>query len=354
MAAAYPAAAPTFTPIVDGVDYPQAAQINAVYDEVAAIGTALVSGGLAHDLDPDATAGNRDLGSSAKKWRNLYLTGSVIGATWAQVCEGRLTLTSGLPATVSDVTAAGTLYFTPYKGNRISLYDGTQWSITTFAEVSVTFTATSGKNYDVYVFLNAGVVTLEIVEWTNDTTRATAIAFQDGVPVKTGTLTKRLVATVRASGSNVAEDSAAKRFVSNVYNPLPVPLVRKETANTWTGANGGWGQANVAAANKVELVNWFAERSVQLALNATGVNATAQQIAAAIGENSTSAVATNCVFSQYANSVRGAVAASLNTVPAAGYSYYAWLEYSNSGTTTWIGDDGTAFVQSGLIGQWWH
>lgn len=49
MAASYPTIAKTFTPIVDGVDYPQATQVQAVYDEVAAIESALL-GGLAHPL----------------------------------------------------------------------------------------------------------------------------------------------------------------------------------------------------------------------------------------------------------------------------------------------------------------
>lgn len=46
MAAQYPAAIKSFAAIIDGVDYPQATQINQAYDEITAIETALLSTGL--------------------------------------------------------------------------------------------------------------------------------------------------------------------------------------------------------------------------------------------------------------------------------------------------------------------
>src|SRR5665213_2163919 len=39
------------------------------------------------------------------------------------ICDGRLTLTSGVPVTTADVASATTVYFTPYKGNKIALFD---------------------------------------------------------------------------------------------------------------------------------------------------------------------------------------------------------------------------------------
>ena len=46
---------------------------------------------------------------------------------YVQSPNGRLTLTSGTPVTTNDVTAATTIYYTPYKGNAIQLYNGTNW-----------------------------------------------------------------------------------------------------------------------------------------------------------------------------------------------------------------------------------
>ena len=96
-------------------------------------------------------------------------------------CEGRLTLTSGTPVTSSDVTAATTLYFAPYKGNRIGLNNGSAWQVHTFTELSIAVPATTDTNYDVFVYDNNGTPTLELLAWSDATTRATGIVFNDFV-----------------------------------------------------------------------------------------------------------------------------------------------------------------------------
>ena len=47
--------------------------------------------------------------------------------------------------------------------------------------------------------------------------------------------------------------------------------------------------------------------------------------------------------------------ALFDTIPAVGYHYYTWLEYSNqeaAGTTTWYGDNGAAVIQTGITAMW--
>lgn len=107
MAASYPNAAPTFTPLVDGVDYPQADDLQVVYDEVAAMGAAAVSGGFAHDLDPDSTAGNRDLGSTSKEWRQLHAKLlNVADASELTVATGAITVTQSYHKVDTEADAA--------------------------------------------------------------------------------------------------------------------------------------------------------------------------------------------------------------------------------------------------------
>ncbi len=98
MAASYPSSVKSFTPIVAGVSYPQATQINQPYEEIEAVEDALING-MAHPALPDATASNRDLGSTAKKWRDVHLSGAVNAASAA--------LTTPLPV-ASGGTAAAT------------------------------------------------------------------------------------------------------------------------------------------------------------------------------------------------------------------------------------------------------
>lgn len=73
----------------------------------------------------------------------------------------RLSLTTGVPITTSDVVAATTIYCTPYSGNQISLYDGAQWNVISSAQFSLALgTLTNVTMYDVFCYNNSGVPTL--------------------------------------------------------------------------------------------------------------------------------------------------------------------------------------------------
>ena len=135
------------------------------------------------------------------------------------VCDGRLTLTSGTPVTTADVTAATSIYFTPYIGDRIAIYDGTRWRLYAFAELTLALgTLTAALPYDVFIYDNAGTLTLEALAWTNGTTRATALVRQNGVWCKTGALTRRYLGTFYTTATTTTEDSAQKRYLFNRQN----------------------------------------------------------------------------------------------------------------------------------------
>ena len=144
----------------------------------------------------------------------------LLGTLFPAICEGRLTLESGVGFSTSDQTAKSTLYFTPINGNRVSLYDGTRWQLYVFTERSLALSGlTSGKNYDVFLYDNAGTLTLELsAAWTNDSTRADALTTQDGISVKSGSTTRRYLGTIRTTGTTTTEDSVANRLVWNKYN----------------------------------------------------------------------------------------------------------------------------------------
>ena len=54
----------------------------------------------------------------------------------------RLTLTSGVPITTTDVGESSVLYATPYQGNALPQYDGTAWNSVGFSEMSIKLTDT--------------------------------------------------------------------------------------------------------------------------------------------------------------------------------------------------------------------
>jgi hypothetical protein len=267
------------------------------------------------------------------------------------ICGGRLTLTTGVPVTTADVTAAGTLYFTPYKGNKISLYDGTRWKVYTFSEVSLSLTLTSGNMYDVWLYDNAGTLTLETLIWTNATTRATALATQDGVYLKTGALTRRYLGSLYASGTNTAEDSAARRLLYNYYNRVDRWALGTITDDSWTYTTATYRAANTNTTNgqgRVEIVQGVAEDAIHARVIVVSSNGSGGLANPGIGISSTSSNSSQIRTLSGVAMLTTTHAEYLGT-PGIGYYYIQWLEQSQAvGTTTWYGDAGST-IQSGLM-----
>ena len=289
--------------------------------------------------DDDVATANKDGSPSTPCMRTLG-TGSQQAAAGNDsrfnfidpgICHGRLTVVSGKPFPTTDRTSQGTLYFTPYIGNRISIYDGSNWISYALSEISLSLTVTSGNNYDVFIYDNSGTLTLELSAWTDDTHRATAIVLQDGVYVKNGATTRRYLGTIRASGTNIIEDSAQKRFLWNMYNRVPRKLHSHDTSVSWTYASTTWRQANASNVNQVEVVigleEGFVILSAETLCTASGVTG--------IGFDSTTTLFSACGITT------GTVSISCHFVHStpSGYHFYAQLERVDSGTVTF---DGTA------------
>jgi len=275
------------------------------------------------------------------------------------ICEGRLTLTTATPVTTTDVTGATTMYFTPYKGNRIALFDGTNWKVYAFTELSLALgTLTTLTPYDVFCYDNSGTPTLEFLAWTNDTTRATALTTQDGVLSKTGALTRRYLGTFRTTATTTTEDSFAKRFVWNYYNRVSRPMRVVEATDTWTYSTATVRQANASAANQLAFVVGVAEVEVEATVQALCKNDSGTGViqAVGIGEDVTNAFTSGHMGGYRESAVVNIylpLVGSLRKFVAVGYHFWAWCEYSGaSATTTWLGDGGTPTItQSGISGS---
>lgn len=268
----------------------------------------------------------------------------------------RLSLTTAVPVTTADVTAAGTLYCVPYIGNSISLYDGTSWNIRTSAEFNLSLTLTSGKPYDIWCYDNSGTATLEVLVWTNDTTRATALAYQNGILVKSGDATRRYLGTLYSSGSNTTEDSIAKRYLWNYYHRVPRFMKVIEATNTWTYTTATFRQANAATANQLDYVQGVSEDPLfaEVMVSALNGGATASaQMAVGVGVDSTTTNSAT-LFPKITNAstAHTLISAKYYGYPGVGRHTLVWLEYSTaSNTTTWAGDDGAGTItQSGIQG----
>lgn len=302
---------------------------------------------------------------SGTNWNKSQITGvlldpidALIAKLWsANICEGRLTLTAATPVTTADVTAATTLRFALYKGNRIALYDGVSaWNVRTFTELSIAVPATTSQMYDVWIFDNSGTPALELLAWTNDTTRATALVLQDGIFVKTGATTRRYVGSFRTTTvSGQTEDSFANRLVWNLYNRVRRGFRVTEATSSWAYTLATFRQARATATNQVAVVVGVAEALLSVRVRANVANTTGGvNVSVGIGEDSTSTVATGCLMQMVAAgaNVIAAASAELEKYPAVGYHVYPWLEYSTAtGTTNWQGNGGVSYLQSGISGS---
>jgi hypothetical protein len=186
-----------------------------------------------------------------------------IGATILNVAGtaacGRLTLQSGVAVSLTDQAVKSTVFYTPYRCDQIGLFSGSSWSVITFTEVSLALASlTRNANYDVYGFSSGGALTLELsAAWASDTARTDALATQNGVQVKASATTRRLLGTIRTSGTNTTEDTLVRRFVWNQDNRVGRKLFTADA--TSHSYNGGYRQWNAATANQVNFVTGLAE-----------------------------------------------------------------------------------------------
>ena len=265
---------------------------------------------------------------------------------------GRLTTESGVGVSTSDRTAQSTIYYTPFAHNAIGLYDGTSWTLFTFTERSLALSGlTSGKNYDVFLYDNAGTLTLELsAAWTNDTTRADALTTQDGVLVKSGATTRRYLGTIRTTGTTTTEDSAAKRFVWNWQNQVRRELYVIDATSSWTlGASSSWSQRG---SKQVEAVIGQATH-VCLDLNAicSAGGISGAGVCVGIGTDSTSATDSLAISPQHNVTTVVNIVAQLRKTHTLGYHFWAWLENAVAATATYFGGNTSPTRQySGITG----
>lgn len=268
---------------------------------------------------------------------------------------GRLTTETDVAISTSDRTAQGTIRWTAYNGNQISLYDGSSaWSLVTFSsDITLALTLTSGKNYDVFIYNNSGTATLELsAAWTNDTTRADALTTQNGIVVKSGATTRRYVGTIRASGTNTTEDSKAKRFVWNAYNRVSRKLFVTDTTSTWNYTTDTWRQVRATATNQVEaVIGLVGLGEVELTASSISQNSAGDKMYCGIGEDSTTAPASDALGDMSESTTWKSIKANYRSRPSIGYHYWAWLEKSAAaGTTSWLGQSSGNWTP-GLIGS---
>ena len=259
------------------------------------------------------------------------------------VNDFRLTLVSGSP--VADSNDTTTVYWTPYTGNRIGLYDGTRWKIHTTAEISLALgTMTSGIPYDVFVYDNAGTKTLEKVAWTNTTTRATALVRQDGVWCKTGALTRRYVGTFYANTATETSDND-RRFLFNAVNRVPRWLKRSTTTDD-VYDSATIRQWSADTVNQLAFVIGLADQHIHVVCACKAKHSSVGaglSFGTALNSTTTITPFPSVINIMVADRNHSQTAADVY-VPTLGYNYVSANQAGNGATGTWNG-----FSMTGLV-----
>ena len=265
------------------------------------------------------------------------------------ICQGRLCLVSGSPAYAGEVASASTVYFSPYKGNLVSLYDPVNgWSERAFSELSISLSGVAtGKNVDIFLYDNAGSLVLEKVQWTNDTTRATSLSNLDGRKVKAGTYTHLYLGTVRTVSSGAACDTEEKRFVWNYYNRLEKSMkFMINTATSWSYAVAAWRPINADTSQRLGVLVGVAEDNVQVNLTGAARNSSYYNVwgidyDGVSGNDADVTIATHSSIPTHA-------VAKWNGIVDEGYHYFQIMEYCEAGTC--FGYAGLYYAMAGLTG----
>lgn len=274
-------------------------------------------------------------------------------------CDGRLTLTTLMPVATSNDTAKTTVYFTPYCGNRIAIYNGTVWRLYTFSEISIAVPNTTNTNYDVFIYDNAGTLTLETAAWSSDTSRAPNfnLTTQNGVFVKSGATTRRYLGSFRTTGtSGQTENSTSRRFLWNYYHRKRLQLIANDSTDSWTYTTNTWRAANnntTPGIGRVDFILGYPEDSVQADYWVTAGQSGSNERTASVGLDSTSSPSGTYHATNITDRVV-VVGGEYAGLPDAGYHFLQSLEISAAnGTTTWFGDNGAGTVRykSGLTGH---
>ena len=213
--------------------------------------------------------------------------------------QGRLTLQMATPVMTTTQAARTTIYYTPYVGNQVPIYDGSGFTMTSIgSELSVATTDTTkspaaigvSKVNDWFVWNDAGTIRLgHGPDWTSDTVRSagTALVMVNGIWLNNAAITNGPAASrgtyVGTTCSNatsqldwiygaIAAGGTAGFFgLWNCYNRIRFGSLTGETTNSWTYATATIRAANNSATMRCSFVYGLNEEvvnsSYKLAVN---------------------------------------------------------------------------------------
>lgn len=203
--------------------------------------------------------------------------------------SGRITLATGVPVMSSSQSGKTTVYYTPYAGNIVPIYDGTNMVPTQFSELSQATTdstkspaaVAASKVYDLFVWNDSGTIRCTRgPAWTNSTTRGYTFTVVNGIALNTSSITNgpgasrgTWVGTIASNGSSTIDFTfggtgsngvAGAFYVWNAYNRVNVGCVVVDNSASYTYTSATIRQAHASSTMQVDFVNGAQEDIAQL------------------------------------------------------------------------------------------
>jgi hypothetical protein len=261
---------------------------------------------------------------------------------------GRLTLQSATPIMTSSQTTPQTVFYAPYVNQFVPIWNGStlqQYNFCSSLSDQVGLSLVMGgsaswpitNNFDVFVTLNVGVPVLASVQWTNQTTRATALSIFGGMLTNATTATMRLSAsstlsvptnqgtflgsfsTVNANGQSAflygsAASGGGNAYlgICNYYNKALFTTGVEDTGAPYTYTTATARNARGSGTNIIQYIQSDSERAVSscyVAASQTTSNASADVVTGlGVASNSFN------VLSVFQNAAAQATSTSMATV----------------------------------------
>lgn len=215
--------------------------------------------------------------------------------------QGRLTLTTGTPVMKATASAQTTIYYAPYVGRIVPLYDGTRFHMYDIGgELSQATTdstkspaaVTTNSNYDLFVWNDSGTIRCTRgPAWSSSTSRGTGagttelervngiylnkVAITNGPGAQRGTY----VGTVRSNGSSQIDwiygavsvgGTEAKLFVWNMYNQVDIATSVGDSTDSWTYSSATWRSQNASDTMRVSFISGLALHAFTVTKNEIG------------------------------------------------------------------------------------
>lgn len=138
---------------------------------------------------------------------------------------GRLSLSSTTPVMSGD-TISDTIYYVPYSGDTVSIYDGKNWAATRLTgTVSLSIAALAANTvHDVFLGTDETSWSMTCVPWADDLNRNVELSRVDGIFVSPSDSSLRYVGTIRTNGAGQVEATEINYCIWNAYNQIKVEV----------------------------------------------------------------------------------------------------------------------------------